>query len=105
MLLEVAAETIQAVRPELVERVYPCPDLVEALGMEVVAALTSVPLFAHEPDAAEDREVLRDSGATHGHDCGELAHGLVAGGERGDERAAHRVGDGSEGIGDRGRTD
>ena len=73
--------------------------------MEVVAALTPVPLLAHEPDPAEHREVLGDRGPAHGDGGRELVHGLVAAGERGDEGASDGVGDGAERVGDRGCAD
>ncbi len=96
------AETIEAALPEPVEGVHPLPHLVEALGMQVVATLTTVALLAHESDPAQHREMLRDRGPAHRHDGGELVDGLVAAGEGGDEGATHGVGDGAEGVGDGG---
>jgi len=57
--------------------VFITSDLVEALAVEVVAALTSVPLLAHEPDVAEHRQVLRQPRAGSPAPQRELAHGLV----------------------------
>ena len=50
VLLQVATEAVKTCFPEPVERVHPLPHFVEALGVEVVAALTPVPLLAHEAD-------------------------------------------------------
>ena len=46
--------------------------------MEVVAALTTVPLLAHESDPPEHGEVLRDRGTADGDVGGKLADRLVA---------------------------
>jgi len=45
--------------------------------VEVVAALTSVPLLAHEPDVAEHRQVLRQHrGPAHRHRSASSRTGL-----------------------------
>ena len=71
--------------------------------MEVVAALTTVALLAHQSYPPQHRQMLGDRGPAHRHRRRQLVHGLVAAGELGDERAPHGMGDGAEGVGDRGR--
>src|SRR5438477_1464391 len=72
VLLQVTTETVETVVPEPVERVHPLPHLVEALGVEVVAALPAVALLGHESYPPQHREMLRHRGAAHRHGGGEL---------------------------------
>src|SRR5215218_852238 len=95
-----ATETIETARPEAVERVHPPAHLVEPLVVEVVATFTTVALLAHDPHPSEHGEMLRDGRPADGHRRRQLADRLVAGGELGDERAPHGMGDGAEGVGD-----
>ena len=96
-----AAETVETVVPEPVEHLHPLPHLVEALGVEVVATLTTVALLAHQTHAAQHRDAAT-TGRLNGTTAAELVDGLVAASEGGDERAAYRVAIGAEGVGDGG---
>src|SRR5262249_31066736 len=100
VLLQVAAESVEAGRPEPGEGGHPLAHPVEALGGGGGAGLAPLALLAHPPDAPRHRGGRRHPRAAPRHR--RRAHGdpPFAGGELGDERAPHRMGDGAEGVGD-----
>jgi hypothetical protein len=90
---------VKLVTPEALEGLGPLVHGLERLGVGAVEAMAAVSAHAHQAHTAQHAEVLRDRRLIEPDGYHNLAYVALVRGQKGEDLAAARLGDGVEWIG------
>src|SRR5690606_30318067 len=95
-------EPVEALVPRGGEALQPLEDLPEGAAVDAVVAPLALGPYAYQPRLLEDPQVLRHLRLGHGRALDQLAHGRLSLADGREQLAAHRIGEGLEGVADLG---